>query len=120
MDVIVTQEKVFQGDGSSRVVQGIPFDLDRWHGRTAETLQLVLEMMVMEARRGQLSLFDTNGWSYDEYQPKVKRMITQVGQRLLGEDGVGTHVARRTGAALHIHKGWTVKAVMSLGWMESL
>lgn len=115
LDVLIVTEKVTSDDGAARSIRGIPFDARRWHELTAETWQPVIDIIRQEQALGPSSCHNAHSLTYREYNALVRDLLLRVAPRLAGQPGVGTHVARRTGAVLHVKEGWSMETVMRLG-----
>ena len=51
---------------------------------------------------------------------ELKPLLWEVAPRLRSVTLVGTHVARRTGASLHILEGWAERTAMYVGGWENI
>lgn len=117
INIIVIKEKCPAQQGAPREIRGIPTILHTtWH--KSGRWQTVIDRLLKEKNLGGKSVLHHIP-PYDVYIAEVKRMISVVAPRLHNVSGVGTHVARRTGATLHTLEGWHMRTVMYIGgWLD--
>lgn len=116
--MIVVKEKVVANQMAPRDIQHIPRILSTEWPQSAYW-QPVVDRLLADIQRGNASVLYKLA-RYDEFVKQVKSLLSSAVPRLHTADRVGTHIARRTGASLHLEEGWSEEAVMYLGgWSDA-
>lgn len=119
IDITVTKEKVLSAEYGPRQVLGIPVRLEDWNVNTARKWNSIWARFYDEATASASKSLIGNMPPYDVYMSGLKALLKDIAPRLANSKGVGTHIARRTGACSHIKEGLTRKVVMYLGGWSS-